>query len=98
MLGSGDFVESLLLEEEGKKPAIPITLSDLAAHVALMFELSPELLAKRIRTKNVSTARSVFCYIAVREIGYSGVELAEFLLVKVAPEFVCQSHEVKCCW
>jgi REP element-mobilizing transposase RayT len=79
VLGSGDFVESLLLEAEGKKPAIPITLADLATHVALMFELSPDLLAQRIRTKNVSTARSVLCYIAVREIGYSGVELAEFL-------------------
>ena len=79
VLGSGYFVESLLLETEGKKPAIPISLADLAAHVALIFELSPELLTQRIRTKNVSAARSVFCYIAVREIGYSGVEIAEFL-------------------
>ena len=29
-------------------------------------------------TKNVCAARSVFCYIAVRKIGYSGVEIAEY--------------------
>lgn len=79
VLGSGDFVENLLLETDGKKPTIKISLADLAAHVADVFELSPELLKQRIRTKNVSAARSVFCYIAVREIGYSGVEIAEFL-------------------
>jgi putative transposase len=79
ILGSGDFVENLLLETEGKKPTVQISLTDLAAHVAVVFELSPELLKQRIRTKNVSAARSLFCYIAVREIGYSGVKIAEFL-------------------
>ena len=78
ILGSGDFVENLLLEYEGKKPTKKISLADLLAHVAVVFELTPELLKQRIRTKNVSAARSAFCYIAVREIGFSGVEIAEF--------------------
>jgi len=93
LLGSGYFVESRLLETEGEKTGILINLADLAAHVTIVFELCPELLTQRIRTKNV-----------VRPVVYSVTLLFEKLalkspsfLVKAVLESVRQPHELQQC-
>lgn len=79
ILGSGTFVENLLIGRvegiQGKRT----TLAELAGKIAPLFDLSAELLAQRARTKNVSRARSVFCYTATCKMGFSGVEVALFL-------------------
>jgi putative transposase len=79
ILGSGSFVEGLLFDSEGALPEKQISLAAIAIKVASLFELSAELLNQRIRTKNVTVARSVFCYTATCKIGFNGAEVAQFL-------------------
>jgi REP element-mobilizing transposase RayT len=79
ILGSGAFVDNLLSEYGCSVPKKQISLLVLADKVADACGLSSELLSQRVRTKNVSEARSVFCYSAIHNMGYSGAEVAEFL-------------------
>lgn len=79
ILGNDRFVESLLLASHGDRPVQRVLLADLADRAAELSGISVELLSQRLRTKNVSTARSLFCYCAVLRCGYSGVDVAVFL-------------------
>lgn len=79
ILGSGSFAEGLLFASEGVLHGKQICLVDIAQKVADLFELSAELLSQRSRTKNVTVARSVFCYTAACKTGFNGAEVAQFL-------------------
>lgn len=79
ILGGGSFVEGLLCDPEGALPGKQISLADIAEKVTDLFELSAGLLIQRTRTKNVTVARSVFCYTATCKIGFNGAEVAQFL-------------------
>jgi len=73
ILGSGEFVASLR-----EKPRLsgllgaPIDLSGLQTLVCDYFSLPEAALAHRGRQNRNSEARELFCYLAVRELKYSG--------------------------
>ena len=48
-------------------------------NTAETFGVNAELLRQRNRVKVLADARAVICYVAVREWGYSGVEVAKEL-------------------
>lgn len=85
VLGSGDFIERLLAEAARREKE---TLR-LARHVVDLRTLGRKIAAGQgvgeadlrsgIRTRGLVTARRLFCQLAVREMGYSGAEVARFL-------------------
>lgn len=79
ILGNGSFAESLLRASHGDRPVQRVLLADLANTIAELSGISVESLRQRLRTKNVSTARSLFCYCAFLRSGYSGADVAAFL-------------------
>lgn len=73
ILGSGEFVASL--REEPRLSGLlgaTIDLSGLQALVCDYFSLPEAALARRGRQNRNSEARELFCYLAVRELKYSG--------------------------
>lgn len=80
ILGSGDFVEHLRQEKElAERMSVNTPLRDLLDKVAAQFGIKPEALAQRNRSGPVADARALFCYLAVREIGHSGADVARML-------------------
>jgi hypothetical protein len=81
MLGSGGFVEKVLRganEIEGRmKRRIPLT--ELVQRVSENLQVDGRDLLSGDRRSQVSKARSVVSYIAVREMGYSGVDVGRML-------------------
>ena len=47
--------------------------------MAGVYDIDPEALAWRTRSGCIAEARSIICFIALREMGYSGAEVAEVL-------------------
>ena len=84
VLGSADFVEQVLQDSETAQmiPALPI--GELIQRVAQAFDLSPESLGLRKRSRPVVKARSVLCYFAVREMGISGEKVGRKLNISRA--------------
>ncbi len=56
-----------------------MALPKLLEKVAKVLELPPDLLLQRTRLPGVAECRSVFCFLAVREGGSSGAEIARML-------------------
>ena len=85
IIGSGEFVEGLLLEAEKKEKE---TLR-MSRRVRRLDELMRELVTgegieeKELRSggrrKEVIRVRRVFCQLAVRRMGYPGAEVARYL-------------------
>lgn len=80
VLGDTHFVERLR-REFGMSERLPqkITLAELAKRVADLFSIKPQSLRQHTRSVQVTDARAVFCNVAVREMGYSGAEVARLL-------------------
>lgn len=77
ILGSGDFVESLWREAEPSEISGPrMTLAGIIQGTAEVLGIKSELLRQRNRVKELAEARAVICYLAVRECGFNGVEVA----------------------
>ncbi|HEY3309977.1 MAG TPA: helix-turn-helix domain-containing protein [Desulfuromonadaceae bacterium] len=76
VLGSGEFVEELRerRELESKFPR-SMEIEEIVANVCRHFELDPQELRLRTRAARIVDARSVICYLAVRQVGHSGVEI-----------------------
>jgi len=76
ILGSGEFVENLLhrRELESKFPR-PMEIEEVITKVCRHFDVDPQELRLTTRAAKIVDARSVICYIAVRLIGHSGVEV-----------------------
>jgi REP element-mobilizing transposase RayT len=72
VLGSGDFVASLREEPRlGGKLSLTMDLSSLQARVYDYFKLPAAAILRRGRRNQYSEARELFCYLAVRDLGYS---------------------------
>jgi putative transposase len=80
ILGSGDFVESLLgNQQRGTTQTAVVSLPELVRQVGEVFGVSSEDIRAPGRSKPVVNARSAVSYIAYRKMGYSGEEIAPFL-------------------
>jgi putative transposase len=85
VLGSGDFVEQLRREKElSARLPVVMPLKDLAERIAETFGIGPEDLKKRNRSSKFSEARSIISYLAVKQIGHNGVEVARLLNISRA--------------
>jgi len=80
ILGSGEFVEELRhrRELESKFPR-PMEIEEVIEKVCRHFEVDPQELQCNTRAARIVDARSVICYIAVRLIGHSGVEVGRYV-------------------
>lgn len=80
ILGDSDFVDDLR-REQGLQARVsrPMPLTDLLGSIAGLFDADPDAIRWRSRNSNVSEARAVFCYAAVRILGASGVEVGKLL-------------------
>ena len=80
VLGGGDFVEKLSGFEPLKESLAPrLDLGTLARRVAEQFEIGIDELVERGRYPQRVAARDLFCYVAVRILGYSGVQAGALL-------------------
>ncbi|MDO9307765.1 MAG: transposase [Deltaproteobacteria bacterium] len=75
VLGGSDFVASLHDEPQlAGKLSHRIDLNSLQASVSDYFKLPAADILRRGRRNQYSEARELFCYLAVRELGYSGAK------------------------
>ncbi|WDN89375.1 hypothetical protein BuS5_02343 [Desulfosarcina sp. BuS5] len=94
ILGSGDFVGDVLrkageqLESMTKKR---MSLDEIIAIVANSTETSIEDLKSTGRKRKLAHARAVIAYVAIRNLGYMGIEVAEAL--SLSPSTVSQNVE-----
>jgi hypothetical protein len=80
ILGGGEFVESIRGELSEPRPEGPIlSLDELISRIAALSNVEPETLFRRTRIAGVAEARSLVCFVAVREMGYSGADVARVL-------------------
>lgn len=85
ILGSGEFVEGLLSEEEKREKETLRLTRKVVGIPALMKKvvagegLKEGDLRSGIRRRGVVKARRLFCQLAVRGMGYSGAEVARYL-------------------
>ncbi len=85
VLGDGEFVEQVLSEmDEQSKENLRIRrngidLSLLAKKVCNVDGVSVGELRSGSRRREIVNSRGVFSWLAVRELGYSGAEVARFL-------------------
>jgi len=90
ILGSGEFVEKMLAEEEkvvekrGVLKRKGIGVEDLINLVGKRYGVTGEEITGASQRWVVSTARSVFCCMAAKELGWTGRELSRLLNVTPA--------------
>lgn len=80
ILGNGSFVERLWEKEDLRERIVrPLSIKRLLDGVAEAYALPPEALRWRSKTRSIADARAVVCFLAVREAGYKGAEIAALL-------------------
>ena len=80
VLGGSDFVASLHDEPRlAGKLSHTIDLNSLQASVSDYFKIPAADILRRGRRNQYSEARELFCYLAVRELGYSGAKVGIML-------------------
>lgn len=85
ILGDGPFVEALLAEaEEGQRATLRVrarvpNLNVLATRTAMRSGVDLSAMLSGSRNRLVVSARRALCHQAVKELGYSGAEVARFL-------------------
>jgi chromosomal replication initiation ATPase DnaA len=80
ILGSSYFIQTLREQESFKESRkYRKSLQGLQKDIEDFFELEPRRLSQRGRQNNLSSARAIFCFLAVVELRYSGVKVAETL-------------------
>jgi putative transposase len=85
VLGSGEFVEELRGRRElESKLQQSMEIVDIVAKVCRHFEVDPQELRHNTRAARIVDARSVICYLAVRHIGHSGVEVGSHINLRRA--------------
>ena len=83
ILGSGDFVSDILKksnELQENSPKIP--LEQLANRVIAYFGIKIEDILGKSQKNNISMARSVICYFAIKKMKYSGSSVGKFLKIR----------------
>lgn len=84
VLGGGDFVEDVwAAEQDDHFEALP-SLDSVICEAAAVYGITPEMLSHPNKTRAVSEARAVACYICLRVLGYSGVSIAHALNISPA--------------
>jgi putative transposase len=85
LLGSSDFVEQVLkqadeqLEEKYRLQQDVVSLEALVDKVAQYFKIDPQNLKSASKERIITEARRVFCYIAVRKLGYKCSDVSRAL-------------------
>ena len=88
ILGSSDFVEQVLkqadeqLEEKYRLQANVISLATFVDKVAQYYKIDPEDLKSASKERSVTKARRALCYLAVRKLGYTCVDVSKALNIK----------------
>ena len=85
ILGSGDFVAELLraaneFEEKRIKKSIPI--DQLADKITSYFGIKIDDILIKSQKNKISKARSIICYLAIKEMKYSGTSVGKFLNIR----------------
>ena len=84
ILGSGDFVANVLEEANEfveRRTKYNISLAELIQRVCRRFRTEPRDLISPSRRRQLSKARAVVSYLAVHELGYSGVQVGRELKI-----------------
>ena len=85
ILGSNDFVEHVLkvanetLESEAGYEAKGLNVNILFQRTVAYYQIEPEDLMSKSKISSVSIARAVFCYLAIRRLNASCVDIASKL-------------------
>ena len=84
VLGSGVFVTNVLKEENEKyetRAKYNLSLGDLINRVCSKYDVEERELISRSRKRQISKARAVICYLAVNELGITGVRIGRSLKI-----------------
>ena len=85
ILGSGAFVEEMQIRhDQDSEINRPMAIGEIVARVCAHFELNPEELLLKTRTPRIAAIRSIICYLAVRRVGHSGVDVGRLVNVRRA--------------
>jgi hypothetical protein len=81
IIGSGEFVLRVLKEAgEMKEPKVKkISLQDLCEKIRDYFNVAEEDLRSSLKKRAAVEAKAVFSYSAIREMGYTGKQVGDFL-------------------
>ena len=78
ILGSRDFVASILEEIDGKRNE-KVSLEDVMKHVVKETEVRPEDIFRKSQVRQVVKARALYCYLAKERCGVNGAQLMKQL-------------------
>ncbi len=79
ILGSGRFVEQVLSLSGDPQSERQESFSDIMERVAKYYNLHPSILKKPSKERGLARAKAVICYIAVRDRGLKGADVAQNL-------------------
>ena len=81
ILGSGEFVEDVWHATETSKSvaATPPSLDEIVERVSAFFGIHASSVQQGSKQRQISTARAVICFIAVKVFGYTGAELTKHI-------------------
>ena len=83
VLGGSELVEALWRHEELRDRLGPrLAVEDVVERVATHYGIEPAALLRRSNRPNVAEARAVVSFLAVRELGCSGVDVGRVLHLK----------------
>lgn len=74
VLGSGEFVETLIREDNRREKLPPLSLAELLHKVCEVTGVDAEMIARPGKERALARARAIFCCLAVRDYGYTGKE------------------------
>ncbi|MEZ4484509.1 MAG: helix-turn-helix domain-containing protein [Syntrophotaleaceae bacterium] len=85
VLGSSEFVEELRRRDEFESKLAPLSaIQDIVASVCRHFGIDAEALQLKSRAATIVDARSIICFLAVRQAGHSGVEVGSYVNLRRA--------------
>ena len=80
ILGSGEFVDTLQQQELLRnRILVPISLPELISRAAAVLNLPEEAVRRPGKAKPVAEARGIITYLAIRELGFKGIEVGKEL-------------------
>jgi REP element-mobilizing transposase RayT len=80
ILGSGDYIEELRARQElATEITASVDICALVGKVCERFAVAPDALRLKTRAAGIAEVRSIVCYLAVRRIELSGVEVGRHL-------------------
>ena len=93
VLGDGEFLEELRQRRElESKFTHSMEIKDIVVAVCRYFVIDPSELQRNSRAVSIVDARSVICFLAVRQVGHSGVEVGKLVNLRRAGVSVAASR------